>query len=273
MKYLILGSSGQIGSALLSYLQEQGNTVSSFDIVASPQQDLRIPNNPFLKEALLATDFVFFLAFDVGGSRYLAQYQQTPDFIDNNMALMLHTFRALKQYAKPFIFASSQMATMDHSSYGRAKALGESYASTLNGIIVKFWNVYGVEHDERKAHVITDFIRKARDTQRIDMLTDGTEERQFLHALDCSRALEALARVHADIPRTKELHITSFEWTRIIDIANLVAEHFPGTIVAPANNTDGVQKGIRNEPDHFILNYWKPEIGIRDGVAKIVSAL
>jgi nucleoside-diphosphate-sugar epimerase len=273
MNYLILGSSGQIGLALGDYLREKGHRVLSFDLVENPKEDLRIAENPLLEQKMREADFVFFLAFDVGGSRYLAQYQNTFDFIENNTALMLHTFRALKRHGKPFLFASSQMASMSHSAYGRTKTLGESYTAALGGIIVKFWNVYGIEHDPEKAHVITDFIKSARDTKKILMLTDGEEERQFLHARDCSRALEILAENYAGIPRDKELHITNFIWTRIIDIAHLVAEEFPGTQVVPAKKKDLVQKNVKNEPDAFILTYWKPEISVKEGIRDIVRAM
>ena len=52
---------------------------------------------------------------------------------------------------------------------------------SLGGKICHFWNVYGIEKDHDKAHVITDFIRKGFETGVIDMMTDGTEEREFLY--------------------------------------------------------------------------------------------
>jgi nucleoside-diphosphate-sugar epimerase len=273
MNYLVLGSAGQIGSALTTYLRDKGHTVQEFDIVTDPQQDLRIYENLLLNEAVAAADFVFFLAFDVGGSRYLAQYQDTFEFIDNNTALMLNTFRALKKHDKPFVFASSQMANMSYSSYGRAKAMGEAYTKIMNGLVVKFWNVYGIEHDLEKAHVITDFILKAKDAGVIDMMTDGTEERQFLHADDCCRALEIMAEQYDEIPRDEELHITNFEWTTILDVANIIAAEFPGTEVRPAAGKDEVQKNARNEADPFIKKYWQPEIDIETGIKDIITKM
>ena len=47
----------------------------------------QIPNHNLEREVEKA-DFVFFLAFDVGGSRYLKKYQHTFQFIDNNARLM-----------------------------------------------------------------------------------------------------------------------------------------------------------------------------------------
>ena len=273
MKYLILGSAGQIGAALTIHLKEKGEEVLEFDIEDSAEQDLRIYKNTLLDTLVAEADFVFFLASDVGGSRYLAQYQNTFDFIDNNTALMLNTFRALKKHKKPFLFASSQMSNMSYSSYGCAKALGENYTRILGGLVVKFWNVYGLEHDMEKAHVITDFILKAKNTGVIDMMTDGTEERQFLHTEDCCQALLTLATKYDSVPRDKELHITSFSWTNILNVANIIASHFPETKVVPASSKDEVQKNKRNEADDFITNYWQPTITIEEGIADIIKKM
>jgi nucleoside-diphosphate-sugar epimerase len=49
--------------------------------------------------------------------------------------------------------------------------------------------VYGKEHDEEKSHVITDFIKMAKQDGVIKMRTDGTESRQFLYADDACEAL------------------------------------------------------------------------------------
>ena len=271
MKNLVLGSSGQVGSALTKFLIEQKQEVLEFDLVRSQQEDLRIPRNEILRQHLLNADFVFFLAFDVGGSRYLKTYQHTFDFLFNNTRLMANTFELLRESQTPFIFASSQMSNMNFSPYGALKALGECYTRSLNGIIVKFWNVYGIEHDIDKAHVITDFISKARDLRRIDMLTDGTEERQFLYADDCSECLFLLSQMYNKLDRNRELHITSFEWVKILDIAAIVTDLFPGTAVLPAESKDDLQKGQRNEPDVYILQHWRPRTSLQEGIAQIVS--
>lgn len=268
MKYLVLGSAGQVGLELTSFLKNKGHNVATFDIVDSANQDLRIRDAA--DKAIEEADFVYFLAFDVGGSRYLAKYQNTYEFIDNNMKLMAYTFDSLHKHKKPFIFASSQMSNMSYSPYGVLKAVGENYTKILNGLVVKFWNVYGLEHDANKSHVVTDFIHSAATTGQINMLTDGQEERQMLHAEDCCECLEILSTNYDNISREEQLHITSFEWSKIIDLANIIAESFPGTIVSPAESKDNVQLNKRNEPSTDILEYWKPKLSLRDGIDKII---
>lgn len=159
-KILILGSEGQIGLHLKNFLKKKNYKVFSFDLKNSKKEDLRIHLNSKLVKLVNKSDFIFFLAFDVGGSRYLKKYQKTFNFISNNIKIMSNTFEILKKSRKKFLFASSQMSNMIYSNYGILKNIGEKYTQTIGGIVVKFWNVYGVEKDLSKSHVITDFILK-----------------------------------------------------------------------------------------------------------------
>lgn len=273
MKYLVLGSRGQIGLSLCQCLRALDHEVQEFDHADGAGFDLRRYNNNQLHKAVLWADMVYFLAWDVGGSAYLARYQDTYDFVMNNVAIMHTVFSCLAETKKPFIFASSQMAAMSHSSYGLTKSLAERITATLGGITVKFWNVYGIELDAAKTHVVTDFIKKARDNAMIDMRTDGTESRQMLHADDCSRALAILTQHYDHLPRDQQYHVTSFEWHTMLQVAEIVAAHYPGTQIQPAAAKDLVQHDARNEPDRHILQYWQPQITLAQGIADIVHKI
>jgi len=268
-KIAVLGSSGQIGSHLVKFLEKKGYEVDGYDIVPSETTntifDLRTRFLNFTQYK-----FIYFLAFDVGGSRYLKAYQHTPAFMNNNMRLMSNIFHELERSKTSFIFASSQMASMSYSPYGLLKQIGEEYTKALKGMVVKFWNVYGVEKDLEKAHVITDFITKAK-TGKIDMMTDGTEVRQMLYAEDCCECLDILSKRYNDIDRDKLLHITNFKWNTILEIAKYVSSHFEDCIIEPGLSKDEVQKDVRNEPDDYILNFWKPKTSLKDGIASIVE--
>ena len=133
--------------------------------------------------------------------------------------MMANVFGYLKDYNKPFVFASSQMSNMSYSPYGSMKRVGELYTKSLKGVIVKFWNVFGIEKDMEKAHVITDFIAKGFETGVIDMMTDGTEEREFLYAEDCCEALETIMDCYYQFTCDDELHITTGVSTSILEIA------------------------------------------------------
>ena len=273
MKVLILGSGGQVGAYLTEYLRKKGHEVTEFDIENGQEEDLRtIPNKKLMRDIRFA-DFVFFLAFDVGGSRYLQKYQHTFDFINNNTRMMANVFGYLGEYNKPFVFASSQMSNMSYSPYGVLKRVGELYTKSLEGLIVHFWNVYGIEKDMDKAHVITDFIKKGFETGDISMLTDGTEQREFLYAEDCCEALESVMENYDELGSDDNIHITSFEQTSILEIGKIIQDLFSKigkeVTLSPAESKDEVQKDKRNEADKFITKWWQPKTSIQDGVAQV----
>jgi nucleoside-diphosphate-sugar epimerase len=268
---LILGSSGQIGSALKDYLLKLDYNVIEFDIENDiVNQDLRIDG--ILDSILPNIDFCFNLAFDVGGSRYLKKYQHTYEFLENNMSLMLYTFRSLKKYNTPFIFSTTQMSNMSHSSYGTLKAIGEHYTKNIGGMVAKFWNVYGVEHDENKAHVITDFIKMAKSNGVINMMTNGEEVRQFLHVDDCCECLEILMKEYYNINRDEELNVTSFIDTKIVDVAKVICDYFNIKYII-GTDIDSVQLDKRNIANTNIYNYWKPKINLEDGIINIIDKM
>ena len=277
-KILILGSSGQIGAYLTEYLREKGYEVSEFDIVNGEEEDLtKIPNSKLMHD-IRVSDFVFFLAFDVGGSRYLKKYQHTYDFINNNIRLMANVFQYLAEYRKPFVFASSQMSNMSHSPYGVLKRVGELYTQTLGGLTVKFWNVYGVEKDAEKSHVITDLIRKGFEEGEFEMLTDGTEERQFLYAEDCCEGLETVMNCYDNFKPTDPLHITSFRNDSIKSVAEMIQGQFNligkyDVKIKPGIAKDSVQMDKRNEADTYITEWWMPKTPLDQGIAKVFEEM
>jgi nucleoside-diphosphate-sugar epimerase len=278
MKITVLGSSGQIGAYLSEYLRSKGHTVIDFDKVETPKHDMAVIPNQYLENAIETADFVFFLAFDVGGSRYLKKYQHTFQFIDNNTRLMANAFGYLQKYNKRFVFASSQMSNMSYSPYGVLKNVGELYTKSLKGLIVKFWNVYGIEKDHEKAHVITDFIRKGFETGVIDMLTDGQEEREFLYAEDCCEALESIMENYTDFTSEDNLHITSYHPTKIIDIANMIIGQFNligkyAVKLQPSTEKDSIQMDKKNRPDMYLSKWWIPKTTIDKGIANVFNEM
>ena len=274
----VLGSSGQIGAYLTEYLRGKGHEVIEIDKNLGPQHNLTTIPNEFVEIQIKRSDFVFVLAFDVGGSRYLKKYQHTFDFVNNNTRMMANVFTMLEKHKKRFVFASSQMSNMSYSPYGVLKRVGELYTSTLKGLTVKFWNVYGIEHDMEKAHVITDFIRKGFEETQFEMMTDGTEERQFLYAEDCCEALETVMESYTDFKPEDPLHITSFRTETIKEVAAMIKGCFfmdgmYDVDIKPGLAKDSVQMDKRNTADTFILDWWVPKTTIDKGIRKVYNEM
>jgi nucleoside-diphosphate-sugar epimerase len=166
---------------------------------------------------------------------------------------------------------------MSYSPYGVLKNVGELYTKSLNGLIVKFWNVYGIEEDYEKSHVITDFIKKGFETGVIDMLTDGQEEREFLYAEDCCEALETIMECYSDFKSTDPLHITSFKTTTINEVASIISGCFnlinKPIKIKPGLTKDSIQLNKKNEADLYITGWWTPKTNLQDGISKVFTEM
>jgi nucleoside-diphosphate-sugar epimerase len=267
-KVLILGSKGQIGDYLCYYLRKKKYKVFEIDIVRSKKDDLRNFDNKRIKNLFSSADFVFFLAFDVGGSVYLKKYQNTFNFINNNMLIMSNTFSKLKN--KKFIFASSQMSNMNYSIYGLLKKVGEFYTSILGGISVRFWNVYGVEKDLEKSHVITDLILKGIKNKKIKLNTNGQEERDFLYVEDCCSGLEIIMNRYTALKKFKTIDLNSGKFIKIVSVAKIILDYFikdgKKIKLILSKKRDDVQLNKKNKSDKLFFKYWKPKFSLQHGI-------
>jgi len=167
---------------------------------------------------------------------------------------------------------------MSYSPYGVLKNVGELYTKSLNGLTVKFWNVYGVENDKEKSHVITDFIRKGVEEGEFEMMTDGTEERQFLYAEDCCEALETIMNCYTDFKPNDPLHITAFRNDSIKSVAAIIQGQFNligkyNVKIKPGIAKDSIQLDKRNEADNYIHGWWLPKTNLETGIAKVFDKI
>ena len=128
-----------------------------------------------------------------------------------------------------------------------------------------------------KAHVITDFIKKGFETGTIDMMTDGSEHREFLYAEDCCEALETIMEQYSDFTSDDELHITSGVSTSILGIARTIQSLFKEigkeVDIVPSPSKDEVQKDARNVPDTYIKKWWEPKTSVSGGVRKVFEEM
>jgi len=275
MKVLILGSRGQIGEHLYFFLKRKKYKVYGIDIVNSYSEDLSDESKRNFKNLIQKVDFVFFLAFDVGGSVYLENYQNSYDFLMNNISIMKNVFSELKNNNKKFIFATSQMSNMSFSPYGVLKKVGEHLTESkkLKGISVKFWNVFGIEHDLKKTHVITDFILKGIKNKKVKMLTNGLEERDFLYADDCCEALELIMNNFNKFKKQKYIDLNTGKYTKIRKVAKIISRLFlekgKKVIFVPASSKDKIQMNKKNRANKFLFNYWKPKFTLEQGINKV----
>ncbi len=260
MRILLLGGDGFIGRYFSNFLRERGHKVDVIDFLLDANQDLR-----YLKiNKLELYDRVYFLAWDVGGSKYLTNRESHLGQFESNLRLMNNVFPQLEQSRVPYLFVSSQLAGSDLSPYSLTKLTGEIISSHHESAWrVRQWNVYGAFEEEGiKSHVITDMIAQAVRTKRIDLLTTGEERRQFIHIEDvCSAYLNIFTHSNSEI-----YNVTSNRWNSILEVAYIIAgltdsEVRCGEIIgtSPIANP-GVP-----------LPGWTPKITLEEGINKLTK--
>jgi len=258
MKNLVIGSEGFVGRPLCGYLQSQGEEVVRFDIKRGEHEDGRR-----VRLSLEGIDRVYFLAWEVGGAKYL--YRDDVQFVqlDWNLQLLLNLMPQLRAAAVPFLFVSSQLAEEYDTVYGVTKRLGEVWTHLLQGVRVRLWNVYGGYEDRtERSHVVADFVHQALDHGRIDMMTTGEEVRQFIHVDDVCRAFHA-----ALSGRFQGVYdVSTFEWVRVLDVAQIIGE-LTGADIIP-----GTQEGSTPvTPMAGKIPGWNPAFNLREGLAEMVA--
>ena len=109
------------------------------------------------------------------------------------------------------------------------------------------------------------------------MITDGQEEREFLYAQDCCEALETVMNNYSDFKSDDELHVTSFNSIKIIDIANIIKQKFEiigkNVDIKPSIDIDTVQQNSKNVASNYLTNWWKPTTSLDDGIAKVFASM
>ena len=127
MKFLVLGSSGMIGRKLCDYLLLKGHDVIGLDLKNGEDEDLRKLDNEILIRHCNNCDFIFFLAFDVGGAKYLSSYQENYIFLENNSRIILETFKVLRLNSKKIIFTSLTKNKLEHKLFLSEKFILEKF--------------------------------------------------------------------------------------------------------------------------------------------------
>jgi len=260
-KFLVLGGNGFIGSNLVKFLRRGGNLVDNIDIKDNRKQDLR----KIKLGNLNSYSGCFFLAWDVGGSKYLSDKKYWNAQYQNNFSLISNVLPQLEHSKIPFLFVSSQLAGTDLSPYSLTKFAAEQYCRNIrNATIARQWNAYGsIEAHDLRSHVVSDLITQALENHEIKLKTSGLEQRQFVHMEDICRAYVKMI----SIGNGSIFDVSSKHYTTILQLAELISE-LTGTRVIP-----GKQKG--NDPKVSEIDWcpeWKPTITLKEGLRSTIDS-
>ncbi|MFB3087453.1 MAG: NAD-dependent epimerase/dehydratase family protein [Acidiferrobacterales bacterium] len=253
---VVLGGAGLIGSALHRTLESRGEPTIIYDLKTGVNLRQHEPDE------VPGDVYYWFLAWDVGGAKYLMDKSQQLSILRHNLGLCEKIFGWLERRKAGFTFVSSQMAGFPNA-YGITKSVGELWAESIgNGLITRLWNCYDAEAPSVRSHVVPDLVRQAK-TGTIKLLTLGEERRQFLHVDDVAEALieqRDLGQPLADV--------TSGTWVPIREIAELIGKRLNANVAV--GSSPGYESLV--EPAH-LLEGWSPRVDLATGIAMVIERM
>lgn len=251
---VVLGGSGFIGKHLVEALRRRGANVQNYDLKNG--YDLRLVPPPTPTNHC----YIWFLAWEVGGSKFLFEERNQTEILWSNLALCQTIFPWIAENGFESTFVGTQMAGYNNA-YGLTKLIGEYWASLTPGCVVaKLWNIYGLEDASERSHVITDLVRSGQNGH-IRCLSSGTERRQFLYVKDCVTAL-----LHQRETRQPVADITSGIWTSIRTLSEILAQEMD--VSATFGESPGYESIV--EPKQHLAE-WEATYSLNGGIRDMLN--
>lgn len=249
MKVLVTGGAGFIGSHLSESLAQDNDVIIVDNISTGSKENLSflkdIKSTKFFRCDCTNFEEIQSLCKDVDTIFHFAanpevriKNHDTASFTQNVIATRVMLETAIKSNVKKFVFASTStiygeptiMPTPENygplkpiSIYGATKlaseALVSAYCSSfkMSGIILRFANIIGMRSNHG---VIYDFFNKLKtNSQKLEILGDGTQTKSYLHIDDCIPAI-LLASKNDGI---RIYNIGSEDQANVTEIANVIS--------------------------------------------------
>jgi GDP-4-dehydro-6-deoxy-D-mannose reductase len=280
MKFLITGSSGFIGTHLVSRLEDDGNEVFKIDSTNEGVLDL----NNFKKFKKHQIEVIIHLA----GQTFVPDSWKKPaDYLKNNLIGTINTIEFCRNSEAKFIYVSSYMyGSPDYlpidelhpikalNPYGLSKCLSEEVCEfyrdnySLDVVIVRPFNIYGPGQK-------TDFLVPLI----LDQLINGVEvsvkdlgpKRDYLFIADFIDALICLSRKEIKSGIYNLGSGVSYSVKEVIDAAQLILETGHKVFETEERRGNEVMNVVADIGAIAERCDWKPQWGIEAGLAACID--
>lgn len=272
-KILVTGGNGFIGSNLIQRLVDEGHNVVSLDDLSTGFKEYEVKGCRYVYGDVEGT--LYLRGDDYDLCYHLAALSRIqPSFEDPSETFRVNTIgsQTVAEWARhnnvKVVYAGSSSRWHDpyQSPYAATKHLGEEvfkmYKKTydLDVEICRFYNVYGpneiIEGDW--AAVIGIWRRQVRDGEKITIIGDGEQRRDFTHVVDIVDALHKVGF-------SNEKHEDAWELGcgvnySINEMFQMFKEKFPHieSVYLP-DQPGNYRKTLRENDDTLERLDWKPE--------------
>jgi UDP-glucose 4-epimerase len=282
MKVLVTGGAGFIGTNLIKRLLNEGHEVVSLDDYETGTKDNHVEGAKYIEGDIETIEYIqgnYDLCFHLAA---LSRIQPSFENPTETFRVNVRGTEAVCEWAKhnnvKVVYAGSSSKHHDpsQSPYAAYKYLGEEvcklYKKTydLNVEICRFYNVYGPDEviEGDWAAVIGIWRRQVRDGEKITIVGDGEQRRDFTHVVDI---VDGLYKVAVGT----EVHEDAWELGcgvnySINEMFNMFKERFPQleSLYLP-DQPGNYRKTLRENNDTLERLSWKPEDRLNDYIQSL----
>jgi len=271
MKILVTGGAGFIGTNLIKQLVKEGNEVVSLDNYDSGLQENHVDGCKYLEGDISTIEYIkgdFDICYHLAA---LSRIQPSFDDPTETFRVNVEGTRAVAEWARhnkvKVVYAGSSSRWHDpyQSPYACFKHMGEEIFKLyrkvygLDAEICRFYNVYGPDEiiEGDWAAVIGIWRRQVRDGEKITIVGDGEQRRDFTHVDDIVSALILVAEGISKHEDAWELG-TGLNYS-INEVYGFFKEKFPNieSVYLP-DQPGNYRKTLRENDDMLDKFGWKP---------------
>ena len=271
MKILVTGGAGFIGTNLIKQLVKEGNEVVSLDNYDSGLKENHVDGCKYLEGDISTIEYIkgdFDVCYHLAA---LSRIQPSFDDPTETFRVNVEGTRAVAEWARhnnvKVVYAGSSSRWHDpyQSPYACFKHMGEEIFKLykkvygLNAEIARFYNVYGPGEivDGDWAAVIGIWRRQVRDGEKITIVGDGEQRRDFTHVQDIVSALILIAEGISEHEDAWELG-TGLNYS-INEVYEMFKEKFGSESVYIPDQPGNYRKTLRENDDMLDRFGWKPQ--------------
>lgn len=283
MKILVTGGAGFIGTNLIKRLLQEGHEVVSLDDYETGTEDNHVDGATYVTgdiESLMYWkgkdfDLVYHLA---ALSRIQPSFEDPTECFRVNAqgSQVVAEWARLNKVKVVYAGSSSRWHDPFQSPYAAFKHMGEEvfklYRQTygIDAEICRFYNVYGPDEiiEGDWAAVIGIWRRQVRDNEKITIIGDGEQRRDFTHVVDI---VDGLYKVGME----DEKHEDAWELGcgvnySINEMFGMFKEKFPQieSLYLP-DQAGNYRKTLRENNDLLDRLDWKPQDRLRDYIQSL----
>ena len=280
-KILVTGGAGFIGMNLIQRLVKDGNRVVCLDDYSTGTKENHVEGVKYINADIETIEYIkgdFDLCYHIAAqSRIQPSFENPTECFRINVKGTQSVCEWARHNNIKVVYAGSSSKHHDptQSPYAMYKYLGEEvcklYRKTygLDVEICRFYNVYGPGEviDGDYAAVIGIWRRQVRDGEKITIVGDGEQKRDFTHVIDI---VDGLVKVGDSDTKNEDAWELGVGLNYSINsVYNMFKDKFGVDCIYIPDQPGNYRETLRENDDTLDILGWKPQDRLRDYIQSL----